>query len=428
MHRRLRVLFVPFGSEGDINPLLWLAGLLAERGHRAEFLITPHYGHLISRRGMPWHAVGTEEDFLSIANDPAVWKPGIGTWRVAQAMRKSLLAYRKAFRAAGGRFDLVVTSSFGIAGAALAEARGIPHLMLHLQPVCLRSRDDLPVMAKGAAWLCEAPGLVQNAAFLCVDAVLNRTLLPPLNNFRKSLGLGPLRDFYRDALHRATGIGLLFPPWFAKPQPDWPKGVRQFDFPSVRFGDNPLPPGLLTWLQSGESPVLWTHGSANVHLAESQELACGVTEAVGGRALLVGKIPPGFALPPSMFHCAHVPFEDVLPRCRAIVHHGGIGTMSKAFAAGIPQLVLPLAHDQHDNAARLRRLRCGLEARATKPAAAAALQNILESEKFPAYTARCRALSSDNPGRGKEIADWAEALADAPGPHGNFGNSSLAAQ
>jgi UDP:flavonoid glycosyltransferase YjiC (YdhE family) len=41
------------------------------------------------------------------------------------------------------------------------------------------------------------------------------------------------------------------------------------------------------------------------------------------------------------------------------VHHGGIGTLSQAFAAGIPHVVMPLAHDQQDNAARLERLRVG---------------------------------------------------------------------
>ena len=41
------------------------------------------------------------------------------------------------------------------------------------------------------------------------------------------------------------------------------------------------------------------------------------------------------------------------------MHHGGIGTMSQALAAGMPQLVMPMAHDQPDNAARLKRLGCG---------------------------------------------------------------------
>jgi UDP:flavonoid glycosyltransferase YjiC (YdhE family) len=41
------------------------------------------------------------------------------------------------------------------------------------------------------------------------------------------------------------------------------------------------------------------------------------------------------------------------------VHHGGIGTMSQALAAGVPQLVMPMGHDQPDNARRLKLLGAG---------------------------------------------------------------------
>ena len=38
------------------------------------------------------------------------------------------------------------------------------------------------------------------------------------------------------------------------------------------------------------------------------------------------------------------------------MHHGGIGTAAQALRAGIAQVVVPLAYDQPDNAARLKRL------------------------------------------------------------------------
>ncbi|MEI6278237.1 MAG: glycosyltransferase [Verrucomicrobiae bacterium] len=403
----MRVLFSPFGSEGDVNPLLWLAGLLAERGHHVEFLLTPHYGHLADQRGFAWHPMGTGEDFLRTANDPALWKPGIGTWLVARVMCGSLPAYQKAFESSGGKFDLVVTSSFGLAATALAEARGIPRLMLHLQPMCLRSHRDLPVSAVGWAWLRHAPKFLQDAVFLCVDGILNTALLPPLNRFRGSLGLPPLRDFYRDALMRANGLALLSPEWFAPPQPDWPKDLRQFDFPPG--APSPLPPDLLDWLGSGEPPVLWTHGSANVHLAKAHALARETTRQIGGRALLVGKTAPAFALPDGLFYYPHVAFEDVFPRCRAVVHHGGIGTTAKAFAAGIPQLVLPLAHDQHDNAARVERLQAGLEGRPRD--ASRKLRALLASCEIATGVEKCRLLAAPSPSRAASLADWAEELA-----------------
>ena len=82
---------------------------------------------------------------------------------------------------------------------------------------------------------------------------------------------------------------------------------------------------------------------------------------MGRRGILLSRfadhIPP--TLPPNIRHFAFVPLSSLLPRCAAIVHHGGIGTTSQAFAAGIPQLIMPLAHDEFDNAARVKRLGAG---------------------------------------------------------------------
>lgn len=41
------------------------------------------------------------------------------------------------------------------------------------------------------------------------------------------------------------------------------------------------------------------------------------------------------------------------------VRQGGVGTTAQALRAGVPQLVVPFAHDQFDNAERVRRLGCG---------------------------------------------------------------------
>ena len=64
-------------------------------------------------------------------------------------------------------------------------------------------------------------------------------------------------------------------------------------------------------------------------------------------------------LPASIQTMGYASFSQLLPRCSAIVHHGGVGTTSQALAAGIPQVIRPLAFDQFDNATRVERLRCG---------------------------------------------------------------------
>ena len=268
----------------------------------------------------------------------------------------------------------------------------------------------MPVLMEGGGWFRQAPAVLHDAALFIVDGILNRTMMPPLNQFRETLGLPCLKDFYRDALMRAEGVALLFPEWFSPPQQDWPAGLRQFGFPLPASAPNQLPPSLAAWLDAGVPPVLWTHGSANLHLAKARKLARDITRRIGGRALLVGKGSPEFDLPEEMFHLPHVAFEDVLPRCRAIVHHGGIGTASKAFAAGIPQLVIPLAHDQHDNAARIERLKAGLQAAPCLSDASEKLTRFFYSSEIQTGVRRCRILASESPAQAALLVAWAEDL------------------
>jgi rhamnosyltransferase subunit B len=42
----------------------------------------------------------------------------------------------------------------------------------------------------------------------------------------------------------------------------------------------------------------------------------------------------------------------MLPRCKAIIHHGGVGTTAEAMRAATPQLVTAFGWDQYDNGAR----------------------------------------------------------------------------
>jgi rhamnosyltransferase subunit B len=53
-----------------------------------------------------------------------------------------------------------------------------------------------------------------------------------------------------------------------------------------------------------------------------------------------------------------------------------------AFAAGIPQLITPFAHDQFDNAARVERLGCGFQIQglADEQLVAKSLRRLLEEE------------------------------------------------
>ncbi|WP_229507707.1 glycosyltransferase [Massilia sp. Dwa41.01b] len=75
------------------------------------------------------------------------------------------------------------------------------------------------------------------------------------------------------------------------------------------------------------------------------------------------------------------------------MHHGGIGTTAEALHAGTAQLVVPLAHDQFDNGARVQALGVGRSlpaARLTTPRLLSCLEALLDDEALPG---RCHAVA-----------------------------------
>lgn len=407
----MRILLAPFGSEGDVNPLLWLAEGLQQRGHEVLVMLTPHYGHLADRRNLRWVPVGTAEDFEKFARDPRLWKPRIGTRFVLKSIFETAPAVRATFESIDGDFDLIVTSTIGLVIASLAEARGIPCAMMHMQPMVLQSVGDCPLFMEGMQWLCNSPAFVKRAVFALTDKMVWSMIGRPVNSIRNELGLRPMRSFYHDALHGTEAVGVLFPEWFAPPQPDWPAHIRQLGFPLTLSAPQPIPAEVENFLSAGEPPVVWTHGSANFDIAHFQARAIACSRQLGIRSLLVSLDPPQTALPSNILHVRHVRFEDLFPRCRAVVHHGGIGTMSKVIAAGIPHLVVPRSHDQPDNGHRIEKLGLGRSlsyGKLDSPALARTLSEVLAS---PAMADSCRRFQKMIPQDPRPAAcEWLESV------------------
>jgi UDP:flavonoid glycosyltransferase YjiC (YdhE family) len=88
-----------------------------------------------------------------------------------------------------------------------------------------------------------------------------------------------------------------------------------------------------------------------------------------------------------------VNYASIFPACRAIVHHGGAGTLAAGLRAGVPQLILWTLPDQPFFAAQLKRLKVGAGRRfsaTTEKSLVADLRRILA----PKYLARAREIAT----------------------------------
>ncbi|MCH8243880.1 MAG: glycosyltransferase [Planctomycetes bacterium] len=295
--------------------------------------------------------------------------------------------------------ETVIVASGAAVGARIAhETLRVPMASIVLQPAVIRSLHRTPVVAGVPALPTWLPPSVKRPFLWVFDRIADWLFcIAEVNAFRASLGLRPVKSLVKEWWLSPQRVIALFPDWYGMPQPDWSQQIRMTGFPLYDdpSKSNTLADDVQQFLDTGDPPIVFTPGTGMMHGRAFFDAAVGACRILGRRALLLTRhteqLPP--TLPDSVRYVSYVPFSELLPRAAAIVHHGGVGTLAQALAAGIPQLVMPMAYDQPDNAARLKSLGVGdwLKRSAFRaPAVAQKLRYLLESKEV---AARCRTLA-----------------------------------
>ena len=396
------VLLVALGTAGDLYPFLRIARDLLSRGHRVTLLGLQAHAAVVARAGVPFHGLGTEEEYRATLDHPDVWHPRRGFAVLWSGMREridTLPDYLAALPP--GEPVVMLAHPLALVGAALARARR-PDLRIvaaWLAPANLRSVHDPLTIGplRIARWV---PLAWRRWLWSRVDAgVVDPVAVPDINAARARHGLAPVQHFVSHLQDVPDAHLTLFPSWYAPTPPDWPRPLHEGVFPlHDPHAAAPLPPALVQFLRDGSAPLILTPGSGNRQARRWLARAVLAAQRLGRRAVLLTphreQVPA--SLPPDMLWLPYVALPTLLPHAAALVHHGGIGTTAEALRAGVPQVIVPLAYDQFDNAARVEALAAGAMVRggaagARPRALAAALRRVLGSETIQAGCARAAA-------------------------------------
>ncbi len=348
----------PFGSAGDVHPFLGLAMKLRERKHDVSFVTTGYFEDTVRRHGLEYIELGTKEEFLAAVDNPDLWSQSRSFAHIFDGIAFVFRRHYELLASQHQRQKTVAISSCLGFGARIAQEKlQIPLISVHLQPAVIHSKIQPPMLAG-----ISLPRWFTNAALKLGERfVLDRTAFPDLNRFRAELGLEPARGLM-SWWHSPQKNICLFPEWFASKQADWPPHTELTDFPLWDDReDQPLPEQVRTFLDAGDPPIVFTPGSANIFGRDFFQAATDACMKLGRRGMLLSRFSdhiPG-NLPATVRYFDYVPFTPLLPRTVAVVHHGGVGTTAQALAAGVPQLIMALAHDQFDNGARVTRMGVG---------------------------------------------------------------------
>ncbi|HTF71181.1 MAG TPA: nucleotide disphospho-sugar-binding domain-containing protein [Edaphobacter sp.] len=357
----LNILFVAEGTAGDVNPLLGLSSVFASQGHSVSFLANAVFADVVEGCGLRFVPTGTAESYRALRDRAA----GSNALQLSKLLWKSLIdSVRPVFDALVSEVDdnTVIAAHPWVLGARLVqEKHGVPMVTVHISPATLLSAK-LPPLHRPFPVPLWLPYSVRSGLIWALErGVLDRILGPDINRLRYELGLPKVNRIVGRWMHSPQGVLGLFPDWFAPPQTDWPPGVSLTGFPQFDQGNlRRIDPETEEFLAKPIRPVVFTVGSTSTDEISYYAAAAAAVNALGLRAIFLTnqELPP---LGPNVLVRSYVPLSRLLSSARAIVHHGGTGTVSHALAAGIPQLITPFVFDQFDNAVRIERLGCGMK-------------------------------------------------------------------
>jgi rhamnosyltransferase subunit B len=356
----VNVLLIALGSHGDVHPFVGIGRRLRQRGHHVAVAANEYFKPLIDHAGLEFLALGTADEYRALATDKNLWDPMRGPQAVFEGTARYLRPMYDAAAEFARRDDAVIAGSSLAIGARVAQDHlHFPMATVHLSPAIFQSVYQPPMFFPFSLFPSWTPRAALRLVWGVLNRIMDRIMGPAVNALRGEFGLPPVSNIIRDYWHSPQRVIGLFPQWYGPIQPDWPAqteltGFPLYDEPEV----TPIDHALEQFLRDGEPPIAFTPGSAMWQAHRFFEESVEACVRLKRRGILLTRhrdhLPQ--TLPAGVIHVDYAPFSQLLPRCAAVVHHGGIGSSAQALAAGTPQLVTPFAHDQPDNAARLRRL------------------------------------------------------------------------
>lgn len=432
----LNILVTAFGSVGDVLPFIGIGGELRRRGHEVTLIANPFFEPRALEAGLFFRPVGALDHFQALMGDAGLfdWKTAVSPERaMAHFVHVVEETYDTTIRLhQAGR--TVLLGGPGLLGAQIArEERRIPLAFGFLAPSRLPSRYDPPhppwplpgwarPLSRSKAGLKAfyllrhvAAGISRRRGSAASPPPPPNPLLDEVNRVRARVPLPSVRGFeWRYPPERSI---CLWPDWFADRQKDWPAHTVFAGFPfypSSRVeagGGPPRPPNGL----DAKRPVVFTTGSIASRQPAFYAAAVEACRILKRPAVLVTphaeQVPR--PLPPEVDHLRYAPFEELFSRAALVVHHGGIGTIALALAAGVPQIVRPMMGEQFDLGCRMQRLGVGrmITGEAVAPARLArAIDSLLKSDRVSRGCRRWQSRIDRSEGLTK-AADSIESLA-----------------
>ncbi|KHO26546.1 glycosyl transferase family 1 [Mycolicibacterium setense] len=395
----MKFVLASYGTRGDIEPLLAVGRELLGRGHDVQMAVPPDLVSFAEAAGptaVPYGpdlqaVLDAHRDFWThffrnfwkvrelIELRREVVEPFLRCWKEIIATLTSL----------SEGADLLFTGvNFEDAAGNVAEYYDIRLATLHLFP--LRANGQfvpfLPAPLGRSAMKASEWVAWRNAKR--VEGIQRGELALP-----NATSPSPWRLTERGCLEIQAYDEVCFPGLAA----EWAQWSDQRPFVGALTMDLPgdSDDEVASWIAAGPPPIFFGFGSLPMESgAKTLAMISSACAELGERALVCSAGTDLSDVPQSdhVKVVGAMNYSAAFPACRAVVHHGGLGTTAAGLRAGVPTLILSTDLDQTLWGTRVKRLKVGAARRfsgTTEKSLVADLRTILA----PQYAARAREVA-----------------------------------
>jgi UDP:flavonoid glycosyltransferase YjiC (YdhE family) len=397
----MKFVLASYGGRGDVEPAVVVGRELLHRGHEVCMAVPPNLVGFTEAAGLAAVPYGLDSQPILDAQRQ-YWTCYFRTpWKLKELNRLGRETEQFALQCWGkmtttlaalaGGADLLLTGLiFEQPAVNVAEYHNIPLSTLHFFPV--RPHGQL---------LRFLPSPLARTVMTVNDWLVWRGTRKGEDAQRRELGLpnatrpAPRRIAERGSLEIQAYDEVYFP-GLAAEWAKWPALNRPFVGALAMALPTDADDEVASWIAAGTPPICFGFGSIPVESpADTIAMISAACAQLGERALVCSG-STDFSNAPRFDHVkvvGVVNYATIFPACRAVVHHGGAGTLAAGLRAGVPQLILWTLPDQPFFAAQLKRLQVGRGRRfstTTQKTLVADLRRILT----PPYLANARQIAT----------------------------------
>lgn len=346
-----------WGSDGDINPFIALAGGLAKAGHEVTLAITA-----AERKDYTPYAQRLGFTMLPVAyvaeDDAKLTQLAQDLWKITNPLKQTQFILHDMFEpnvealyntatTLCANNDLII-GHFALHPLQLAAAKANkPYITVTLNHGAIASRFRAPPLSPNLGrWF--NPWLWRLVAIL-----LNHIALPGINRLRQRENWPAANSFCEIAESPLCNLIAISPALCPRPA-DWDDNQQICGFFALPDIARPwtLPDSLKQFLADGAAPVYLTFGSmlaVESNPTAATRLLVAAAQAAGCRAIVQShwERVDGIDYDPNIYRIGPAPHSQIFPHCAAVVHHGGAGTTQTTSLYGKPHVIVAHIADQY---------------------------------------------------------------------------------